>query len=106
MAANHLFRRPQVRLRRPRLFGVVMIACGLVLNVMNWHEVTTTGRYWVLSLAMGPAAILFGMWRLAVGQPWNEAANRMERWATAGDLITVGVGLAISAFLFYQINFA
>lgn len=104
MSAQSTFNRPAVRLAHPRRFGLVLVAAGLIMNGMNWYEITTNNKYWIMSLAIGPAGFLFGLWRVAIGQPWNVAANRMARWASIGDGITFAIGFAISAYLFFLMN--
>jgi hypothetical protein len=90
---------PAVRLKHPRLFGLVLLAAGLVLNFMNWNEITTHGRYWLVGLLAGPLGTLLGLWRIGIGQPWDDKTNRMQRWAAAGDTIACALGLGISALV-------
>ncbi len=80
-----------------------MLVCGLVLNVINWDEFASSSRYWVMATLSGPLVCLIGLWRVFIGQPWDDAANRPKRWPLIGDVVAIIVGLTISAFVLAHI---
>jgi hypothetical protein len=104
MDLGELFGRPAVRLAHPRRFGLLLFACGLVMNGLNAYELTTNGSYWVMSMAIGPAACLLGAWRLIIGQPWDETKDRMKRWVSIVDGVALVVGLAISGMVLLKLH--
>lgn len=87
------------RIRHPRAVGLVLFVAGVVLDLMNWHELTHEGGYWFIGILLGPFATMFGLWRVCIGQPWDDKANRMKRWASVGDAIAIVSGLAISGVI-------
>src|SRR4051812_26192905 len=62
--AMNPFLRPTPRLKNPRLFGLLLLGCGLVLNALNAYESIHDGKYYAIALMIGPFACLFGLWRL------------------------------------------
>jgi len=100
---NPLFR-PAPRLKNPRLFGLLLLGCGVVLNALNAYESIQRGKYYAVALLIGPFACLFGLWRIAIGQPWNETTNRMRGWVLIGDSVAAVIGLSISIALLGLFN--
>jgi hypothetical protein len=97
--------RPTVRLRHPRLFGLFLLVLGAVINAYNWLELTRSHRFWVSGILIGPSVMLLGALRLVFGQPWNEAANRMQRWVLVLDGIAACIGLSISGVILYRLYY-
>ena len=91
--------RPVVRFQHPRFVGLALLVAGVAMNAMNWHTITSEGRYSVIGTITGPIGTLWGLWRLCIGQPWDERTNRMQRWATVGDSVVLSVSLAVSALV-------
>ncbi len=98
------FLRPTPRLKHPRLFGLMLLGCGLVLNALNAYESIHDGKYYAIALMTGPFACLFGLWRLVIGQPWNESANRIKAWVLIGDGVAAVIGLTVSGAVLGSLN--
>lgn len=91
--------RPAARLKHPRCFGLGLLVAGLVLGVISGYQVVDGGSGGVVAVALTPCATLLGAWRLVVGQPWDDAKQRQQRWVSRGDVVLAVVALAASSAL-------
>jgi hypothetical protein len=85
----------------PRGQGALMLAVGLVLNVVMVFGVS---HYLVVSLFVGPLLMLLGLWRTALGAPIDRYTGRAPRWFKAGTIACVAVGLAVSLLCLAVLN--
>lgn len=90
------------RIRYPRAIGLVLFVGGVMFSLVSWLQFTNEGQYWLLGILLGPLATLGGLWHICIGQPWDDKANRMKQWASVGDAIVMGSGVAISGIIVYQ----
>jgi hypothetical protein len=80
----------------PRAQGALLLAIGLALNVLNVVMIVGTYSYFVVSLLVGPALMLLGLWRTAVGHPIDPYTGRLAKWCKVGIVLSAAIGLLIS----------
>jgi hypothetical protein len=78
----------------PRLAGLGIFACGLLLAGVNWHEIESNGQYYIKALVVTPVAFLLGMWLMIAGQPRDERGE-IAVWGKIGAGVTTGAGVVL-----------
>src|SRR4051812_48342784 len=91
-ARDRFFQEQRARQAKTRKAGAMMAVVGLFLNLLNASVVLTQGRYFVLTVLVGPAMMLLGLWLSIFGQPVDVRTGRMARWGTAGILGAIALG--------------
>jgi hypothetical protein len=80
------------------------VGIAILGGAFTAYSITARGEYGVTLLLATPVAGVLGLWRLAVGQPWDEEANRAKTWGLLGDSAAAILGLAIAGFVFYRLH--
>jgi hypothetical protein len=93
-AARERFERDyRAQQRKLRLQGAAIATIGLLLNAVNLLMVVSAGRYFVLTLAIGPAMLFVGICLAALGRPIDRATGRPAKWGN----VALGAAIALGA---------
>ncbi|UQA59297.1 hypothetical protein [Polyangium aurulentum] len=81
--------------KHPRLAGLGIFACGLLLGGINAYEIESAGKFYIKALVFTPMALLLGLWLMIAGQPRDEHTGEIALWGKIGAGVTSGAGLVL-----------
>ncbi len=90
--------------RKLRVQGAAILVVGLLLNAVNAFMVIAGGRYFVLTLFVGPTMFFLGLWLAVFGRPFDHATGRPAKWGTAGLVGAIGLGVGCSVIALVFLN--